>query len=416
MRIENLSSEKKASRARVSATVIWEDCDRPTREIFFETDEAFAQDLSCNPHAFLIASILLAMRHGEERIAIDEAICPELRNGLMTVMGWLCTWYGPPRKPVRIEAKAGARLPFPRAAQQAGAFLSGGIDSLATLRTNRLDFPPDHPRYIRDCLLLHGFDIGGTTRTDRQLGSFERAVDALSAVAADAHVTLIPVSTNVRQCDDDDMFSLCEFQGAILSSVAHALSNRLSAVSIASSSDFNHVRPWGSHPLLDPNYSCTDLQILHDGLRFTRLEKVRLVADWDVALQNMRVCTSNTPGLLNCGKCEKCIRTMTELLAIGKLGRAHAFPVNDVSAELLASIDIATLADGFYSELIPPLTELGRLDLVKVIESKLAQFRKHLAWEQEQDWKGVAKRFDRRFLGSGVYRSYKVIRERALKS
>ena len=31
MRIESLRSEKTAPKARISATVIWEDCDRPTR-------------------------------------------------------------------------------------------------------------------------------------------------------------------------------------------------------------------------------------------------------------------------------------------------------------------------------------------------------------------------------------------------
>ena len=54
MKIENLRSEKRGDRSRVAATVIWEDCDRPTHEVYFETEEAFAKDLSCNPHSFLI--------------------------------------------------------------------------------------------------------------------------------------------------------------------------------------------------------------------------------------------------------------------------------------------------------------------------------------------------------------------------
>ena len=54
MKIEDLRSEKGGGRAKVAATVIWEDCDRPTHEVYFETDEAFADGLSCNPHAFLL--------------------------------------------------------------------------------------------------------------------------------------------------------------------------------------------------------------------------------------------------------------------------------------------------------------------------------------------------------------------------
>ena len=123
MRIENLRSEQEQGRARVSATVIWEDNDRPTREVFFETDQAFAEDLSCNPHAFLVGCIVPAWHHGEERIAIDATICPELRNGLLTSMGWLCKWAGSPCKPLRIEARPGAP---PRNAHTGGRRLQQG--------------------------------------------------------------------------------------------------------------------------------------------------------------------------------------------------------------------------------------------------------------------------------------------------
>ncbi|WNN89366.1 hypothetical protein [Gloeocapsopsis dulcis] len=103
MRIENLRSDKNGNLARVTATVIWEDCDRPTQEIYFETTEAFAQGLSCNPHTFVSACIMPAMHHGESRISIRCAeICPELRNGLITAMSWIRQWYGSERKLVQI--------------------------------------------------------------------------------------------------------------------------------------------------------------------------------------------------------------------------------------------------------------------------------------------------------------------------
>ena len=37
MRIENIRLEKTGDRARVTATVLWEDCGRPTQDIYFET-------------------------------------------------------------------------------------------------------------------------------------------------------------------------------------------------------------------------------------------------------------------------------------------------------------------------------------------------------------------------------------------
>jgi hypothetical protein len=414
VRIENLRSENKQNRARVAATVTWEDCDRPRQEIYFETPEEFGQDLTCNPHAFLVGCLMPAMRHGENRIAIDEEICPELRSGLVTAMSLMCHWYGSPRQPVRIEAKTAAHPLLTHTEERSGSFLSGGIDSLATLRTNRLDFPLSHPRSIKDCLFVFGFDMGATEGSDREIGTFERSLASLKPVVADAGITLIPVFTNVRHLDSDVQFWMHEFHGAALASVAHALSARLAIVSIASSPDTAFSSsPYGSHPLLDHNYSSAELQIRHDGVRFSRLDKVRIVADWDVALQNLRVCTANPSGGLNCGACEKCIRTMTELLAVGKLAHTRAFPVQDVSEALLGSIAItAEDIDCLYRELIEPLKAAGRLDLASVIEAKSTQFHKHLKWEREQDWKGTVKRFDRRYLNSGLFRFYKTARTR----
>ena len=39
MRIENIRREKSGDRARVTATVLWEDCGRPAQDIYFETSE-----------------------------------------------------------------------------------------------------------------------------------------------------------------------------------------------------------------------------------------------------------------------------------------------------------------------------------------------------------------------------------------
>lgn len=409
MKIQELHSETRKDVARIAAAVIWEDCDRPAREIYFETDARFASDLVCNPHSFLLAAILPAMRHGEARIAIDEEICPELRNGLMTVMGWLRQWYGPPRNPVRIESRVQARPPA-NSIQRAGSFLSGGIDSLATLRSNRLDFPLAHPLAIKDCFIVHGFDIGGYEGPENEIEHFELAAAALAAVAQDAEITLIPVHTNIKHLDDDVDFWEYEFHGAALAAIAHAFSRRLDVVSIAGADNIPNLSPNGTHPLLDPNYSSANLRMRHDGVRFSRLDKVKLVSEWAPALQNVRVCTSNVSGKLNCGECEKCVRTMLALVAIGKLDQTNAFPFKDLSRASLNHIVLKDVTAPYYRELIAPLTDIGRLDLVEAIEAKVEHFDRYLAWKEERDWKGNIKRFDRRYLGGNVTRVREKVR------
>ena len=357
---------------RATATVNWEDCDQPAREVFIETEEEFSKDISCNPHAFLVGCIIPAMHFGEKRILLNAEICPNLREGLQTVMSLMKEWSNGEHKPLNIEAKTHSTVAHLNKQRRAGLFLSGGIDSLAALRANKQNYPEEHPGSIKDCLLVHGFDIGGVIERGMKYHVFDRARAALSAVAKDANVTLIPVYTNIRHLCDERVLWLDKFFGAVLASVGHAFASRLNLAYIASSYDIPNLVPCGSHPLLDPEYSSFDLRIKLIGLSLSRLEKLRLVADWDVAFQNFRVCLANVKDRLNCGKCEKCIRTMTELVAIGALDKTRAFVENDVSPELLSSFNIKIRhRASFYQEMLSPLKERGRDDLVRTIKRML---------------------------------------------
>lgn len=402
MKIEDFKSGNANGLKRVSATVVWEDCDRPNQEIYFETTSDFAQDLSCNPHAFLVASLVPALHHGEKRVLMDAEVCPELRDGLTTAMGWIRHWYKLNREPVQIQVKTRATTVPGATPKRAGWFFSGGIDSLATLRHNRLNVPLEHPGSFKDGLTIYGISSSGNELETSEpfLEAFDRLVASMSNVAKDAGVRLIPVYTNVRQLNTDTYFWSNEFQGAALASVAHAFAQRFSQVSIASTGNIAALHPHGSHPLLDPNYSCHDLRIQHDGITLSRLDKTKLVADWDIALQNLKVCTKvqqMQPGMMNCGKCDKCIRTMLALLALGKLEQASTFPKVEFSEEMLIKrVFIKTpYRLACYEDLIPHLQARGRHDLVRAIEQIKVRY-------QESDWRGRVKKIVRKYFTSGV--------------
>jgi hypothetical protein len=368
--------------------------------VYFETDEAFAEGLSCNPHAFLVGCVIPAMHYGEERVFIDAEICPELRDGLITAMSLLRHWcYDPGRPLVRIEAGTRSDLPTPRTPERAGFFFSGGIDSFATLRANRLNFPLEHPWSIKDGLLVYGLELDAPE-------AFGHVVHSLSEVAREAGITLVPVYTNLylnyRQEDARDGFDFWtdEFEAAAFSAIAHALSRRLSVVSLASSFDIPHLHPHGSHPLLDPNYSSSDLRIRHDGVALSRFAKTKLVAGWDVALRHLRVCNlykRYQADRLNCGRCEKCIRTMLALLALGVLDQTRAFPTQDVLEGQVCSVNRTTAP--FYEELLGPLGERGRHDLVRAIEHRLAEYH-----GRGPGLRTKVKRFGRKYLNGSLKR------------
>lgn len=277
-------------------------------------------------------------------------------------------------RPLTIEAPLSTGARYAENRRHAAIFLSGGMDSLAALKCIMDTYPRTHPGYPRDALLVHGFDIGGLIARGAKYNVFERAKAAMTPVAADAGLTLIPVYTNIRHlCDDRDLW-LNHFFGAVLAAVAHFLAPRINLAWLASSYDIPHLHPCGSHPLLDPEYGSYDLAIRHRDVGLSRMEKLKIVAGWDTAFQTFRVCLANVPDKLNCGRCEKCVRTMLELEALGVLDQTRAFEADAVDPAWLDAFSITIrVREPFYVELIEPLRQRGREDLAQKIEMKLME-------------------------------------------
>ena len=121
---------------------------------------------------------------------------------------------------------------------------------------------------------------------------------------------------------------------------------------------------------------------------------------------------------------------MTELLVLGKLAECPTFLPDDVTPELLQTLEpVPALQSGkpdlphrspplllafvnvsYWQQLVDQLNGIGRRDLVEVIQAKLAQHDKFRAKMQERDLRGLVRRLDRRFLGSGVSKLHRLLR------
>jgi len=373
MKIEGLRKTETGKTAAIRATVRWEDCGQPDREVFIETEKRFSADLSVHLQPFVVGCLIPALHFGERRLAADGGLCPFLLEGLETVMALMKLWSNGRMRPLRIEP-AGGTPPPEAAAPRAGLFLSGGIDSLAALQLNRVRYPGAHPARMVDALLVHGFDIGGVVERGAKYPVFERARAAMAPVAEDAGLEMLPVYTNIRHlCDARDLW-LNRFFGAVLAAVAHAFGRRMNLVYIGSSYDLPHLHPCGSHPLLDPEFSSYGMRIRHRDASLSRLDKLQIVSGWQTAFDRLRVCLANVPDRLNCGRCEKCVRTMTGLAAIGALDKTDAFSGDEVTPAHFDAFRITIRERApFYKEMLPHLRARGRDDLAGVIERKLAR-------------------------------------------
>ena len=396
MKISQPCLERTGDVTRACAVVTWEDCDRPEREVFFETDAPYQDSLCASPNAFLTGAFVPALHHGERRIAVDGPICPALEEGLFAVAQLLRQWYGPPRVCPVIEPTE-RRIGLPEAPPRAGLFLSGGVDSLYMLRRNRLDYPRDHPASFRDALYAYGVDMAGVVGRNRE-AVYEDGRRALQPIVEETGLRLIPVRTNIKHLDGRWSFYGREFAGAILAAIAQAFSPRFSSVSIAATACAESLCPYGSHPLLDPMFSSSSVQVRHENISRHRFKKVKALVHWETALANLRVCFHYPfpPGQVNCGVCSKCTRTALEILAAGgDLRRVPTLPFDDLTPQMVAARVAVTDEQNlvFTRDLIAPLEAIGRSDLADVLKAKLRRHQIALARQSASALaRGIARR------------------------
>jgi hypothetical protein len=357
-------------RRRVAADIVWETCERGPDKVYFEIDPEHKDRLALNPDAFLLAAFIPAIKNREKRIKIEGAICAELALGIKRVEAFIRHWYYPdlPHR-LSIESQT-ATIPMWSCGEgrSKGFFFSGGIDSLATLLRNREIFKPEHRNHIDCGITVFGLEMDQL----EQLGPVEQRLERIAQGAGLQRVTL---RTNVRVLDDNWQFWEYQWQGSVLASIAHVLARSLDCVFVASTIDYKYLKPYGSHPLIDPLLSSSYMRIVHDGLTMNRLEKVKLVSQYAYAINNLRCCNQSQHydgDYVNCGKCEKCLRTMMALHVLGRLDTARCFRDPSVSAEKIDSLKpLSATSKIWWDEFAPLMQASDDADLREAVNRKV---------------------------------------------
>jgi hypothetical protein len=94
---------------------------------------------------------------------------------------------------------------------------------------------------------------------------------------------------------------------------------------------------------------------------------------------------------------------MLAFLALKSLDRASTLPAQNISAELI--LEKVRFTDDFqvscYPELLEPLSQIGREDLVRAIEYRLAKY-----YYPERGLKERIKRIDSKYFSGNLSRVY----------
>lgn len=314
MNVSEIKTETCADGFIFSATVTSNG--RPPTSLWFRTNVPPPAIPTLLGDSFLATLLLPAMRIGES-LTIDAPVSARLLKQVPQIQDIFASWV-PQARHIDIVAPPAMPIDFPHR-RFSGCFFTCGVDSFYTLLKNLRDHPDDSDATTH-LVFVEGFDL-----KSQQVELLKQTRTNLERICEATGKRLVLVSTNMRTLTNP--FARWEFQhGAALAAVAHLMPWQFQRITIPSTLAYNQLYPCGSHPLLDPLWSSDQVEILHDGAEASRSDKVTgLVANSPLALQYLRVCWENRNNLYNCGLCEKCLRTMLTLHAVGVLDRCATF-------------------------------------------------------------------------------------------
>jgi hypothetical protein len=311
MQLVSVEKKEGGTHVRLSGLIRRMGSEEPL-ELYFEYPREFAAFVTETADAFAPPLLLVAMASGEV-LTIQPPVSRTLLAGFEHIQEVFEQWYPEFFKHSQVTAQQPHEQPRNKKDQSA-SFFSLGVDSFYTLLKARAE-PITHIVYML------GMEQPLRFYED---GKEERVIARMREVAAQAGVTLIVGKTNLRE-----VFPLpySSFHGAGLAGVAHSLAGGFDTVYIPATHSYRDLFPWGSHPLTDSLWSSEGLSVVHDGAEAGRAQKLsRSLVHSELALSTLRVCTKNKGGLENCGRCDKCVRTMTTLKLLGVLEKATTFP------------------------------------------------------------------------------------------
>ena len=309
--------------------------------VYYSVENAAqSADVYNDASPFATSLLLPSMKQGEDLI-IRGSISQQLYKGMHAVMQEVLDW-NLGFKPIEIkvdEVAADTNTPH-----RTALFFSGGVDSFYTYLKHKND--PVEADRVDTFILVNGFDID---RRNRQL--WNRTLRNIMAIAAAEKVDLVVAKSNIYGFVEP-IVEWDYSHGGCLAAVGLFLRGAFRQVYISSthSAEEQSEQILGTSLALDGHWSAESISFVHDGTEATRLNKVLWqIAQSPIALEHLRVCYKNEDGAYNCGKCEKCLRTMTGLYIAGVLEKSETFP-HRIDPELFAAISALEMKGGEASQ------------------------------------------------------------------
>lgn len=304
------------------------DCPRPFRVWFrFSGLSAAHVEASGNPFVPALLGVAMWLR---KPVEIDSPVSPQLLEGAARIMR---IWHGWNRFMRPVEIRAGVLSEQYTPGRGAACLFTGGVDSFHTL-TENLATETGSAR------ATHLLFLGG--QTDMALANnalYQARCAVISEIAQELQVGAVFGATNVRDILPGWTLEWGVRAGSNLVAPALCLAPLFDRVFTSASFTYDAPFPWGCHPFTDPLWNTARIRFEHRGCELARDGKVvKSISGSAIALRHLKVCNDGETTGYNCGRCEKCLRTMITLRAVGALDRCQTLP-HDIPLDAVARLN-----------------------------------------------------------------------------
>ena len=293
----------------------------PDRLVYEVSGTDVPREITPTSDFALAALIYPAMMLGLD-IEIEGQISHELLFAANGDLQALLQNYRPRLKRIHVDAEAAP--PPSHRNKRCGTGYSAGVDTFATLSVYERS---EAPISITD---LAVFDVGafGKAKTKAQRIVVERNVSRLIDAAKSRNHGWFSIETNLSDFYAPLKKSSFQKTHSIRNaSAAMALQDVVGTYLYSSSYPYNDINSRNDdmafiEPMLMPLLSTEHLRLVSAGAGFSRLEKMRIVADYPPAYDTLDICVAPAEqrvDRVNCSKCWKCLRAMLTFDALGKL-------------------------------------------------------------------------------------------------
>ena len=263
-------------------------------------------------------------------IIVDE-IDEDFYNSLEKIRSGLNEMYNNEFKKIKI--KYGKLVKNENHQKHSSLFFSGGVDSLNTLVNNFNKNP-----YL---VMIWGSDIWL-----EDINGWKTALNNIEDIAKKFDKKMLLIKSNFRK-NINELELNRVYEKTLGDNWWHGVEHGLALLGhiapISQKYDIKtHYMPGtftdkdqnvkcGSYPTIDESFKVSSTDISHDGFNYSRLDKVKNIVKFikkkNVQI-NFRTCYHERESLINCCNCEKCFRTIMELVAIGENPNNYGYEYN----------------------------------------------------------------------------------------